>query len=131
MSLQQRLTLFFVLIVILPLAAAGFVVQRVIGEEIGERAIISLRPALDATISLYNSRSEVMLRRTQNAVDDESFPRLLQQGTTRPLEQFLQRQLDQTTDIDFLVVTNRSGALVASASKPSHFVEGFRPRSEE
>ncbi|MGH2808156.1 MAG: diguanylate cyclase [Actinomycetota bacterium] len=127
MSLQQRLTLFFVLIVILPLAAAGFVVQRVLGEEIGERAVISLRPALDATVSLYNSRSEVMLRRTQNAVDEESFPRLLQDGGRGPLEDFLQRQLDQTTDIDFLVVTDRKNGVLASATKPAHFVDGFKP----
>src|SRR5688500_16854602 len=93
MSLQQRLTLFFVLIVILPLAAAGFVVQRVIGNEIGERALISLRPSLDATVSLYNQRSDSLVKSVRNSVSDDAFPRLLKEKNGPALDAYLNRQL--------------------------------------
>ena len=124
MSLQQRLTLFFVLIVILPLAAAGFVVQRVIGDEIGERALISLRPALDTTVSLYNSRSEVLVRRVRNSVSDDQFPRLLRERDRAGLDAYLSRQLARSADLDFLVVLD-GGRVLGSASNPANFVQGF------
>jgi len=128
MSLQQRLTLFFVLIVILPLAAAGFVVQRVIGEEIGERAIISLRPALDATVSLYNAQHNVLERRTRAAVADDAFVRLLEARDEAGLEAYLSRQLAGSPDLDFLMVVD-GDRVVASAANPAEFVAGFEPPS--
>ncbi|MBW3594990.1 MAG: diguanylate cyclase [Actinobacteria bacterium] len=124
MSLQQRLTLFFVLIVILPLAAAGFVVQRVIGDEIGERAIISLRPALDATVSIYNARFDVLDRRVRSAVADDTFPRLLRDKDRAGLDAYLSRQLADTADVDFLMVVD-GGRVVGSAANPANFVQGF------
>lgn len=125
MSLQQRLTLFFVLIVILPLAAAGFVVQRVIGEEIGERAVISLRPALDATVQLYNTRSEVMVRRVRGVVGEPGFPQLLEDRNKSALTRYLKTQLGRTTDIDFLIVTDAKNNVLASSMKSPHFLEGL------
>lgn len=125
MSLQQRLTLFFVLIVILPLAAAGFVVQRVIGAEIGERAIISLRPSLDATVSLYNSRTEALVKRARSAVSDDAFPRLLKEKKGPELDAYLDRQLQDSTDVDFLIVIGPDGRVMGSASNDPEFVQGF------
>ena len=128
MSLQQRLTLFFVLIVILPLGAAGFVVQRVIGDEIGERAIISLRPALDSAVSVYNSRSEVLVKRVRGAVADDRFPRLLRERDRSGLDAYLQRQLVGSAGIDFLMVLD-GNRVIGSAAKPGNFVQGFEPPS--
>jgi diguanylate cyclase (GGDEF)-like protein len=125
MSLQQRLTLFFVLIVILPLAAAGFVVQRVIGAEIGERAIISLRPSLDATVSLYNSRTDALVKRARSAVSDDAFPRLLKAKKGPELDAYLDRQLQGITDVDFLIVVGPDGRVMGSASNDPEFVQGF------
>jgi diguanylate cyclase (GGDEF)-like protein len=125
MSLQQRLTLFFVLIVILPLAAAGFVVQRVIGAEIGERAIISLRPSLDATVSLYNSRTDALVKRARAAVSDDAFPRLLKAKKGPELDAYLDRQLQGTTDVDFLIVVGPDGRVMGAASNDPEFVQGF------
>nr|MBA2599765.1 hypothetical protein [Actinomycetota bacterium] len=56
MSLQRRLTLFFIIIVMLPLLAAGLVVRYVLVGEVEERAEMSLRPALDSTLVGYNLR---------------------------------------------------------------------------
>ena len=127
MSLQQRLTLFFVLIVILPLAAAGFVVQRVIGDEIGERAIISLRPALDSTVSLYNSRSQVLVKRVRTSVADDAFPRLLRDKNGPALDAYLNRRLAASPDVDFLIVTDGDGQVLGSAANDPSFVQGFEP----
>lgn len=124
MSLQQRLTLFFVLIVILPLAAAGFVIQRVISDEIGERAMISLRPALDLTVAEYNDKSQNLVKRVRGAVSGDAFPRLLQRKDGPALDRYLADRLADTPEIDFLIVTDRAGVM-ASAARVPRFVPGF------
>lgn len=130
MSLQRRLTLFFVLIVILPLLAAGFVVQRVIVGEISRRAVLSLRPALDATVALYNRQAESLDRRVRMAVEDEPrFGALFQRGDSAALETFLADRLDESLDLDFLVALDRRGEVVASARRTPEFLAGFRPAS--
>lgn len=132
MSLQQRLTLFFVLIVILPLAAAGFVVQRVVGDEIGERALISLRPALDATVSVYNSKADVLDARVRGSVRGDTFPRLLRDGERERLGDLLEDRLGDTADLDFLIVLDRNDRVIAAATRTADFVEGFQgPRVQD
>ena len=42
LPLQRRLTIFFVVIVIIPLTVAGFVVQRIVAGEISKRTELSL-----------------------------------------------------------------------------------------
>ncbi len=128
MSLQRRLTLFFVLIVILPLLAAGLIVQRVIVGEISRRAVLSLRPALDATVAIYNRQAESLDRRVRMTVEGEPrFATLFQQGRAAPLEDYLARRLDESLDLDFLVAVGRRGEVVAFASKQPSFLPGFRP----
>ena len=126
MSLQRRLTVFFVLIVILPLLAAGFIVQRVIVGEISRRAVLSLRPALDATVAIYNRQAESLDRLVRSSVDgDARFARLFQRGETAPLESYLGGTLDESLDLDFLVALNQSGRVIASASRDPSFLAGF------
>ena len=48
LSLQRRLTIFFVVIVIIPLSVAGFVVQRIVAGEISKRTELSLPGALSS-----------------------------------------------------------------------------------
>lgn len=123
MSLQRRLTLFFVFIVILPLVAAGFIVQRVIIGEISRRADLSLRPALDATVAIYNGQIEALDRRVRTLVEnDRRFARLVERGDDASLSQHLHARLSETPDIDFLAVSVRGADLIAS--KPGDFVQG-------
>lgn len=126
MSLQRRLTLFFILIVILPLLAAGFVVQRVIVGEISRRAVLSLRPALDATVAIYNRQAESLDRRVRSTVEGEtSFARFFQQGGTASLESYLSDRLDESLDLDFLIALNGNSRVIASASRDADFLPGF------
>lgn len=126
MSLQRRLTLFFVLIVILPLLAAGFIVQRVIVGEISRRAVLSLRPALDATVAIYNRQATSLDSLVRSSVDDDQrFAQLLQTGETGPLENYLQESLDEALDLDFLVALDTDGRVLGSASRDPSFLPGF------
>ena len=126
MSLQRRLTLFFVLIVILPLLAAGFIVQRVIVGEISRRAVLSLRPALDATVAIYNRQAKSLDERVRSTVDGEPrFARLFEQGATSPVEDYLEERLDESLDLDFLVATDKNGRVIGSAAREPDFLAGF------
>jgi diguanylate cyclase (GGDEF)-like protein len=125
MSLQRRLTLFFVLIVVLPLAAAGFVVQRVIVGEIDRRALLSLHPALDATVALYNGRLEGAEPRTRAAVESEpDLGRMLQVEDVSAIESVLERELEASADLDFLLASKPGGEPLAFASNRPSFVPG-------
>jgi diguanylate cyclase (GGDEF)-like protein len=125
MSLQRRLTLFFVLIVVLPLAAAGFVVQRVIVGEIDRRALLSLHPALDATVALYNDRLEGAEPRTRAAVESEpDLGRLFQSEAVPAIETLFERKVETSGDLDFLLASTPDGEPLAFASNRPSFVPG-------
>ena len=126
MSLQRRLTLFFILIVILPLLAAGFIVQRVIVGEISRRAVLSLRPALDATVAIYNRQATSLDRLVRSSVDGEPrLAQLLRAGETGPLETYLGERLDESVDLDFIVALGKNGSVLGSASRQPQFLPGF------
>src|SRR5688572_16046082 len=109
MSLQRRLTVFFVLIVILPLAVAGFVVQRVVVNEISRRALLSLGPALDATVALYNDRVDALDDRVKASVGLPTFGSKLSEGTPAEVQSFLERRLGGATNVDFLIAFDATG----------------------
>ncbi|MDP9069354.1 MAG: diguanylate cyclase [Actinomycetota bacterium] len=128
MSLQRRLTLFFVLIVILPLLAAGFILQRVIVGEISRRAVLSLRPALDATVAIYNRQADSLDRRVRSSVeDDPRFARFFAANDPTSLDAYLENRLDESLDLDFLLALGPRGEVLGFASKPPTFLPGFRP----
>jgi two-component system, cell cycle response regulator len=122
LSLQRRLTLFFVLIVILPLAAAGFVVQRVVVSEIARRAVLSLGPALDASVVLYNDRVAGIDERVRAAVEDPRVSKLVATDKKQPLNSYLDRLVQGTPGVDFLVVLDRKNNVLAAASEEARFV---------
>jgi diguanylate cyclase (GGDEF)-like protein len=124
MSLQRRLTLFFILIVILPLAAAGFVVQRVVVEEIGSRAELALDPALDATTALYNERVEALDPRLRASLNLPRFTALLDRGEADAIELFVRRQIDRSPNLDFILAFDRDGDQLAFESSPPRFLPG-------
>ncbi len=130
MSLQRRLTLFFMLIVILPLLVAGFIVQRVIVGEISRRAVLSLRPTLDATVAIYNREEESLDQRVRRTVEgDQRFTALFRTGREVALGNYLERRLEESLDLDFLVALGRNDQVLGYASKAPSFLPGFRPPS--
>ena len=132
MSLQRRLTLFFVLIVILPLAAAGFIVQRVIAGEVNERAVLSIRPALDATVAIYNDEVEALDSRVRRGLDDrEILVRAIEKRDTEGLRSYLRSRIETAVGLDLLVATAPGMPPVFVADDP-RFLRGIvRPTVDQ
>lgn len=129
MSLQRRLTLIFVLIVILPLAAAGFFGQRLVVGEVERRAVSSLGPALDATVAVYNGRTEVLPDRVGNLLRVPRFAALLSEDKSVEVGRFLRSKMGPDAGIDFLIALDSRGRELASVALPGQFLTGFRPPS--
>jgi two-component system, cell cycle response regulator len=127
MSLQRRLTLFFVLIVILPLAAAGFVVQRVVVGEISRRAVLSLAPALDATVAMYNDRVEGLGDRVRLATEGRRLARVLKAEDRAEAERFLETRLLGAYNLDFLIALDTDGRPLAYEASGPAFLNDFEP----
>jgi two-component system, cell cycle response regulator len=127
MSLQRRLTLIFVFVVSVPLAAAGFVVYRAVTGEIGRHAIESLAPALDANVVRYNDRVAALDNLVKASVGRPKLASLAQNGDREAIDVFLQRSLRLTHYLDFLVVLDRQGHVAGSAQNPAYFLPGFSP----
>ncbi|MDQ3953764.1 MAG: diguanylate cyclase [Actinomycetota bacterium] len=124
MSLQRRLTLFFVLIVILPLVAAGYVVQRVVVGEISRRAVLALDPALDAAVAVYNARVEDVADDVRRTVSRPRLAKLMESGSRDDVKDFLVGALSRAGEIDFLVLLDDDGRVLGHARRSGEFVTG-------
>ena len=133
MSLQRRLTLFFILIVILPLAAAGFVVQDVVVGEVANRAESSLTPAVNSVVARYNERVSVLEDVTRaSLIDNENFARIIEENERTKTDEFLKHRLDQTNGLDFLIALDPGADVAGAATKPGVFLPGFSlPTADE
>jgi diguanylate cyclase (GGDEF)-like protein len=126
MSLQRRLTLYFVVIVAVTLLAAGVILQGVIVGEASRRAVISLRPALDATAALYNKESAALEQRVRASIQgDRQFGPLIANEDGNRLSLRLQDKLGETQDLDFLIALDENGSVIAAAERPGNFLQGF------
>ncbi|MGH2775990.1 MAG: diguanylate cyclase [Actinomycetota bacterium] len=128
MSLQRRLTLFFILIVILPLAAAGFVVQDVVVGEVANRAESSLRPAVNSVVARYNERVSVLEDVTTASLSqDERFAGVIEDNERTKTDEFLKRRLQDTNGLDFLIALDPGADVAGAATNPGEFLSGFSP----
>jgi diguanylate cyclase (GGDEF)-like protein len=127
-SLQRRLTLFFILIVILPLAAAGFIVQDVVVTEVANRAESSLRPAVNSVVARYNERVSVLEDVTRSALSEsESFAEIVEDDDRSRTDDFLTERLEQTNGLDFLIALDPGADIAGAATNPGEFLSGFSP----
>lgn len=125
MSLQRRLTLIFVLIVILPLFAAGYVVQRAVVGEMERRSVLALDPALDAAVAVYNARADDMADDVRTTVERPRLAHLITAGRSGEVKDFLVESLSRAEGLDFLVLLDDDGRVLGHARSPGEFVEGF------
>ena len=131
MSLRRKLTLFFVLIVMLPLIAAAIVVHRVVVGEVKDRALIALQPALNTALASYNGRAPYIDGLVEQAVDAENvLGRALARGD-RQLEEFLSDRIGRSSGVDFLFVVDEGGRVIAFSSTKPDFTRGFAAPSEK
>ena len=132
MSLQKRLTLVFIAIVILPLTAAGLVVQQLVVGEVSHRAELALSPALDSAVVIYNNATGGLRQRIESAVGYPQFAEALDRNRRDEVSGFLNRRLNTTDGLDFLVALDEDGVVVGSAMGRGDFVEPFeQPTAEE
>lgn len=125
MSLQKRLTLVFIAIVILPLTAAGLVVQRLVVGEVSHRAELALSPALDSAVVIYNNTTAGLQQRLEAAVGYPQFALALERNRRDEVSGFLSRRLATSEGLDFLIALDADGDVVGSAIARGDFIEPF------
>jgi two-component system cell cycle response regulator len=123
LSLQRRLTLFFIVVVILPLAVVGILVQRIFANEVAERARGALGPALDAPVARFNERSSALDERAVTYVG-KKLGRILKSRESDRVDRYLGTFVGDD-GLDFLVVVSRNRVVLGSAQAPGDFVEGY------
>ena len=132
MSLQKRLTLVFIAIVILPLTAAGIVVQRLVVSEVSHRAELALGPALDSAVVIYNNSAGGLEQRVDAAVGYRTFAAALDRGRRDEISGYLSRRLESAKGLDFLIALGPDGEVAGSAVVRGDFLEPFtQPTIEE
>lgn len=125
MSLQRRLTLYFVFIVILPLAIAGVLVQRVVVGELSRRSLLSLRPALNSAVQTYNGQIDLLEPEIRALVSTPRFGRLIDERNTDALRRRVQASLETAEVVDLLAVVSPTGEVIASVGNEPRFLSGF------
>ena len=129
MSLQRRLTLYFVLIVILPLAIAGVLVQRVVVGELARRSLLSLRPALNSTVQTYNGQVDLLETEIRSMVSTPRIGNAITDGDWTALQRRMTEALQDAEVVDFLIVRSPDGEVLASEGEAPQFLSGFEPPS--
>jgi diguanylate cyclase (GGDEF)-like protein len=125
MSLQRRLTLYFVLIVILPLTIAGVLVQRVVVGELARRSLLSLRPALNSAVTNYNGQVDLLEPEIRSLIDTPRFARVLEGGQSAPIAGLVGNLVARSEVVDFLMIEAPGGGLIAARSETPDFLPGF------
>ena len=132
MSLQRRLTLFFILIVILPLAAAAFVVEEIVVRQVQERAESSLGPAINSVVARYNERVSVLEDLTRASLPpDSDFAELIEEDDRARTDTFMKHRLRNTNGLDFLIALDSGDDVAGSARSGSKFLPGFSTPTDE
>ncbi len=125
MTLRTRLTLFFVGIVVLPLAAATLAFQMLSTRQTEARADSRLQDGERIVAALWEERLEIVELTVASAADE--IARALVTGD-------LSRRVASVREeggLGFLVVTDPLGTVLAAATTPALFGPGFDPPSPE
>src|SRR4051812_33663701 len=80
MSFRSRLTLFFVLIVIVPMVSVAFVLFRLIADNESGKADAGVKARQETAISLFDGAQAVAGRRLREIGADKELARALQAG---------------------------------------------------
>ncbi|MGH2767806.1 MAG: HAMP domain-containing protein, partial [Actinomycetota bacterium] len=132
MSLQTRLFLFFITIVVLPLAIASLISQRIIVRELEARARDDLGQGNRAAMDLYERKAGQASDRVQLLVSDREFTRLLLGRRYLELQGLIGDRLGKDgTQIDYLVVADPQGRVLAQAISQAEFLPGVAPPTAE
>ena len=126
MSLRRKLTLFFVVIVMLPLIVAAVVVQRVVVGEVEDRASLGLQPSLNSVLAAYNGRAPYVDGLVETTLDSrQELGRALRRGGAAR-DRFLDRSVGGATGVDFIVVADDKGRIIAFEATSPRFARDFK-----
>ena len=128
MSLQRRLTLFFILIVILPLGVAGYVVQDIVISQVSKQAQSALTPAANSVVARYNDRVLVLSDLTRASLpQNEDFAVAIEKDDRAETDDFLSERLRDADGLDFLIALDPGGDISGAAGTEGDFLNGFSP----
>ena len=128
MSLQRRLTLFFILIVILPLGVAGFVVQDIVINQVAKQSESALTPAVNSVVAHHNDRVSVLPDLTRSSLpQNEDFAVAIEKDDRAETDAFLEERLQNTNGLDFLIALDPGGDISGAAGTTGEFLHGFSP----
>ncbi|MGH2769058.1 MAG: diguanylate cyclase [Actinomycetota bacterium] len=133
LSLQSRLFSLFTAIVLLPLATAGFLVQRLVVRDRERDTSTELRLASEGALILYGQRVLAARVRVTLVIQDPQFRQLLTQKRYAELEPLiLGWLLVGEIDLDFVVVADARGVVLARMLKGAGFLPQVKaPTAEE
>jgi diguanylate cyclase (GGDEF)-like protein len=127
-SLQRRLTLFFILIVILPLGVAGFVVQDIVIRQVSEQAQSALTPTVNSVVARYNDRVSVLSDLTRASLpQNEDFAVAIEKDDRAETDDFLKKRLRNTDGLDFLIALDPGLDIAGAAGTEGDYLKGFAP----
>ncbi len=109
----------------LPLALGGYVVRGVLRADSPERAALPLQIALRGAVGFYNERVGAIEDVMRASVAKTEFARLLEEGDRDRVSGFLQRRVQASDRVSFLIALDPRGRLLGSGAEEPNFVPGF------
>lgn len=145
MSLQSRLFAIIIVIVVAPLTVASFLARGLVSRELEQRAFGEINQGARTAAALYEIQLRDARDRANLLATDQEFQGLLLDKNYAGLQALLDRRLAESRErarqeapggtdldlIDFLVVSDPSGAPLAAALAEPDFVPAFPPPSKE
>ncbi len=132
LSLQSRLFSLFTAIVLLPLTIAGFLVQRLVVRERERDTATQLRLASEGALVLCGQRVMAARDRVMLVTQDLQFRQLLAEKRHAELQPLiLGRLLEGAIDLDFVVIADAGGLVLARALKEAGFLPQVKAPSAE
>lgn len=114
MSFRRRLTLFFVLIVVLPMVALGALVLQVTGSSRTGKADARLAAGLETALTLYRTELAGSRQAVREAARDPQLAAALRSGKPGPIRAVASR-LVREGDLASLAVLDQDGEQIARA----------------
>lgn len=128
LSLRSRLFIFFVAIVVIPLAAASFLARGVTIRELERRSSNQLQIGGVASGAIYQGRANTNAPSQVRNLVDEEFLRLLAAKDTAGLQAYIDARLPQIlpsepeNSIDYVVIADPGGAILARSFSPADYL---------
>ena len=133
MSLQYRLFSFFIAIVVSPLLVAAIFGQQIIERELEERTFAQLGASQGGAGAIYQQRQVGLRDRVRLVVDSDPFKRLLSEKKYGELQAYMLQQMREGQNpIDYMIVADTGGGVLAEALTEPKFVPNLRkPTAQE